>query len=191
MRIRDRRYGRPRLESLESMTLLSGVAAAAMSLPIHAEVATAATTTGKNLTLNGTDSGVFLSHTSSTHTAYAIEAAGTLTPVGKAVITGTLDVATGISSGPPSGTLHLITRKGTLTLQVPRSVAIPAGLPTATSPNEIVDTYLITKGTGVYKHDTGSGAVEFTFTTSISAGAYHVGRVSVTFLTLPPTTTAI
>ncbi len=176
--MRERRQARPQLESLESMTLLSGMAA---MMPIHAEVST---TTGTALTLTGTEKGVFLAHTTKTAKNYAIDTAGTLSPIGRAAITGSLQVARGISSGPPSGTLHLITAKGTLTLQIPQSVALPGGLPTATGTNEIVDTYVITKGTGAYKGDTGSGVVEFTFNPAGSFGAFQIGRVNITFTTL-------
>ena len=123
---------------------------------------------------------------------YDISATGILTPIGSTSAAGNLHVVPGISSGPPNGTLNLITGKGTLTLQIPESVAIPSGLPTATSTNEIVDTYVITKGAGAYQGDTGSGVVEFTFKGVNSAGARsQVGRIDITFTTLlasPPAT---
>jgi hypothetical protein len=179
--MRPRNHARPQLESMETLTLLSGIAATAFSLPNHVEVST---TTGTKLTLGGTARGVFLTHQTSTARNYSIDAAGTLTPIGKTAIAGSLHVNLGISSGPPSGTLTLVTSKGTLTLQIPESVALPVGLPTPTAKDEIVDTYVITKGTGAYKGDTGSGVVEFTFD---SARAYQVGQVRITFTKLSTT----
>ena len=157
--MRNRKNIQPCLESLESKMVLS------------------------TLTLGGTEHGVFLAHKTSAQTSYSLDAAGSLTPIGAAAITGTLKVDA-ISSGPPSGTLHLYSAKGTLTLQIPESVAIPAGLPTPTSKNEIVDTYVITGGTGAYKGDTGSGVVEITFA-PVNSGSYEVGRETITFSALP------
>jgi hypothetical protein len=175
----------PQIESLESLALLSGMAA--VMHPSHAEVAT-----GTTLTLGGSERGVFLAERSSTATTYTIFAAGRLTPIGATTIRGNLHVLSGISSGPPDGTLHLSTRRGSLTLQIPETVVLPAGLPTATGPHEIVDTYLITGGTGAYQGDTGSGVVEFRFSgANASAMGSRVGRVQITFTTLlPPTTTS-
>ena len=158
----------------------------------HAEVSVTTTATDATLTLSGMEHGVFLAVRSSSEETYDITAAGISTPIGPTATTGNLHVVSGVSSGPPNGTLKLMTKKGTLTLQIPESVALPAGLPTATSTNEIVDTYVITKGIGAYKGDMGSGVVEFTFNGVNSfAARYQVGRVAITFTTLiapPPTT---
>jgi hypothetical protein len=143
---------------------------------------------GTTLTLGGTVHGVFLEHTTTSTTHYTIEGTGTLTPIGKTAITGSLDVPnTGfISSGPPGNTLTLLTGKGTLTLtlQIQGPILAFASVPTPTTPTakgEIFLAYLITKGTGAYKGDTGFGTVEFTFTTGKgSTGAYQVGQVSIT-----------
>ncbi len=190
--MRERLKARPQLESLETMTLLSGAAATALSLHDHSEVSVTPTALDSTLTLSGTEQGVFLARRSRSGKTYDITATGILTPIGSTSASGNLHVVSGISSGPPNGTLNLITGKGTLTLQIPESVDIPSGLPTATSTNEIVDTYVITRGTGAYQGDTGSGVVEFTFKGVNSAGARsQVGRIDITFTTLlapPPTT---
>jgi hypothetical protein len=174
------------------MTLLSVAAATALSLRDHSEVSVTPTALDSTLTLSGTEQGVFLARRSRSGKTYDISATGILTPIGSTSAAGNLHVVPGISSGPPNGTLNLITGKGTLTLQIPESVAIPSGLPTATSTNEIVDTYVITKGAGAYQGDTGSGVVEFTFKGVNSAGARsQVGRIDITFTTLlasPPAT---
>jgi hypothetical protein len=182
--MRAKTQARPQLEPMEALTLLSGVAATAFSLPNHAEVLT---TTGTTLAIGGTARGGFLARQSKSAKIYTIHAAGTLTPIGRTTITGDLSVNLGISSGPPSGMLTLSTSTGVLTLQIPKSVLIPAGLPTATAKDEIVDTFTITNGTGAYKGDTGSGVVELTFTGRTSAGGYQVGLVSITFTKLTTT----
>lgn len=183
------RKARPQLEPLESMCLLSGVAAAVHGPHHHPAAATSTGSPGSTLTLRGSESGVFVMQQNSSARNYDITAAGRLTPLGYSATTGNLHVLLGISSGPPNGTLHLAASRGTLTLQIPKSVMIPAGLPTPTSSNEIVDTYTITKGTGSYKGDTGSGVVEFTFSNISSAASFAVGHVGITFAVLPPTAT--
>jgi hypothetical protein len=190
--MRERMKARPQLESLESMTLLSGAAATASTLHAHSEVSIATAAPVTTLTLAGTELGSLHVHQSSSGKTYDITAAGTLTPIGPAITIGIVHMISGITSGPPNGTLQLITKKGTLKLQIPESVTLPPGLPTPTSTNEIVDTYVITKGTGAYKGDTGSGVVEFTFNRATSTGAKSsVGRADITFTTLvaPPSTT--
>lgn len=177
--MRRGRKARPRLEPLESMCLLSGVAAA-VHHSHHPAVAVSAVSPRSTLTLSGSESGVFVMQRSSSGRTYDITATGRLTPLGLTAAAGNLHVLSGISSGPPNGTLHLAASRGTLTLQIPRSVMIPAGLPTPTSSNEIVDTYAITRGTGSYAGDTGSGVVEFTFSGNASAGSFAVGHVSIT-----------
>jgi hypothetical protein len=183
--MRERMKALPQLESLESMTLLSGAAAAARSPHDHAEVSIATPAREVTSTLSGTEHGVFRVYGNGSGKTYDITAAGKLTPIGRTTIAGNLVGLSGISSGPPAGTLNLTTTTRTLTLQIPKSVAIPVGLPTATSKNEIVDTYVITGGTGAYEGDTGSGVVEFTFRGANSSPARsRGGRVDITFTTL-------
>ena len=177
-------HARPQLESMEAKTLLSGVAAAIAALPIHAEVSS---TADAKLTLGGTAHGGFIAPPD-------LDLAG---------------LYRGRRRGPDpdrQGGCHRDARRGLGPFERPaeRHAApgheqgepdardpqvglIPAGLPAPTSKGEIVDTYVITGGTGAYKGDTGSGVVEFTFTPKASAGAYQVGRVAITFKTLPTT----
>ncbi len=176
---------RPTLESLESKTLLSGVTPTVLHPTIAAEVSAAASTA---ITLSGTEYGSFVGHKSGGKEIYSLYTGGTLQPVGASAINGSLGVSTSVSSGPPNGTITIYAAKGTLTLQVPQSVDLPAGLPTATSKNMIVDTYVITKGTGAYKGDTGSGVIAFTLKQTASAGGYSVGTLSIGFTTLKTTT---
>jgi hypothetical protein len=177
--MRRRRNVHPRLESLESLSLLSGTAAALLQYP-HVEISKGAT-----IALGGTEHGVFYAQRDNSGTTYTVVAAPRLTPVGAEATSGNLRVLSGISSGPPSGTLHITTGRGTLTLQIPKSVALPVGLPAPTSSQEVVDTYVITRGTGAYRGDRGSGVVEFTFHGANSTTSpYQAGTVDVTFTTL-------
>jgi hypothetical protein len=177
MRRRTNMY--PDLEPLESLSLLSG-AAAAMMHHVHAQVSN-----GGTIELSGTEHGAFYARKTSSRTTETLFATTDLAPVGFESTTGTLHVNSGISSGPPSGTLRVITGRGTLRLQIPKSVALPAGLPAPTSPHEIVDTYIITKGTGAYRHDTGSGVVEITVHNAIpTVTRFQAGVVDITFSTL-------
>jgi hypothetical protein len=168
------------------MALLSGVAAAVHHHHQPPPAALSTASPGAALTLSGTERGVFFAHQSSSGRTYDLTGTGRLTPLGLTALTGNLHVVSGISSGPPNGTLLLAASHGTVKLQIPRSVVIPAGLPTPTSTNEIVDTYTISSGTGAYKGDTGAGVVEFTFHPVTSAGAsFQVGQVSISFGPLP------
>jgi hypothetical protein len=154
--MRERMKARPQLESLESMTLLSGAAATALS-----------------------------------HQSYEIKAAGKLSPFGPTTATGNLtELLVFTFDLPYYGSLQLVTKTGTLTIDFPDGEEIPSGLPTAKSKNEIVATYDITQGTGAYTDDTGSGVVELTFNRAISARSpVQVGRVGITFTSLRPSPT--
>jgi hypothetical protein len=169
----------PGVERLELLSLLSGGAAALVHHP-HAEVSTDGT-----IALSGTEHGLFYARRNSAGTTYSLFATARLAPVGLQTTNGALRVLSGISSGPPSGTLHIVAARGTLKLRIPQSVVLPVGLPAPTSPQNIVETYVITKGTRAYRGDTGSGVVEFTFDTALSVTSrYQVGLVDVTFSTL-------
>ncbi len=170
-----------RVETIESLTLLSGAAASILAATVHVDVVN--TTTAP---LVGTVQGTLRDHkvppaknsdgtTTGGYTTHDIKASGKLTPIGAAKVTGSLTVDSGVSIDGPWGTLELTTSKGTLTLDVPYSVAIPTGLPKPTSQHQIVITYAISQGTGAYAGETGAGVVEFTFT---------AGRVNLKFPTL-------
>lgn len=206
--MRDRRQARPRLETMESLTLLSGTAALMPNLSTPAEVAPTTNPLAVGEALRGTARGTFRSQLRSAAEVYGtttppgtdpplpvrvddFAASGRPTPIGAARITGELRVNTGVSSGPPNGTLQLTTKQGTLTLQTPHSIAEPAGFPAPTSRHEIVDTYTITGGTGAYDGLTGTGVVEFTFATGRSAHGIQTGRVGIKFTGLDPTPATI
>ena len=114
---------------------------------------------------------------------YTVFTSGKLNPIERTgSVTGSLRIFSNIS-GPPSGALKLVNSWGTLTIEIPKSVLIPTGVPTSTVPNQIFDTYTITKASGSYKAVTGFGVVEFDFLSSQPIGAEPVrtGRVVLTF----------
>lgn len=178
----ERRSASPQLETLESLTLLSGAAVLAPVLPTPAEITT---------TLGGTLRGVFLEHQQGTEVIYDydVKAAGKLTPIGAATITGILEEFPGLADNDPTGSLDLITSKGTLALQMPQPTMSPEGVLIPTSPHELVAPYNISGGTGVYQDDTGTGVVDFTFTASHSVKGFQAGGVDIKFTTLSKTTT--
>jgi hypothetical protein len=190
-----KRQSRPVLEPLESVSLLSGLAA---GLPIQPggpardlrDVSPATT-----IVLTGQVRGDYqvIPITSGPGSLYTVMTSGKLSPIGQRVtVTGMLRTYDGFSSGPPSGTLKLATARGSLTLEIPKSVFIPSGVPTSTSPNQIFDTYTITKASGSLKSMTGFGVVEFDFLTTQPIGAEPVrtGEVVLTFSPLSSSSTA-
>jgi hypothetical protein len=196
---------RPRLEPLESKTVLSagvgaGAVAALLNTSAAARLARAAEQT---LSLTGSADGHFtstLSHHSS-GTEYQVSASGTLTPIGAAVVNGSFH-APGSNGGKDFGNLTIVGEGGTLRLKLtpekylfsaragnsvnPGGPMIPVGSP-------IVDiyTYTITRGTGQYAHDHGTGTVEITIkpastgtdSSSTTAPADHgAGQTTITFV---------
>jgi hypothetical protein len=171
------------VESLESLALLSGVAA----VHAHGAEIAVASSSGAAITLQGSERGFVFARRTPQATWYTMIASGRVTPLGINVASGFLHVLKGVSSGPPNGTLRLTTSTGSVTLQIPESVAVPAGVPNPPAPDVIVDTYTITKGTGAFAGDTGKGVVEFAFTpSSLGDGTrgIGVGRVTLTFSAL-------
>jgi hypothetical protein len=186
--MRQRKSASPRLETLEPLTLLSGVAAMAPASTTQAEVAPTTTTLG------GTARGVFHEHQEGDLLIYDydIKAAGKLTPIGAATITVALQEFPGAGDDGPEGSLDLITSKGTLTLDMSNSFASPyesGSLPFPTSPRETAVTYKISGGTGAYQDDTGTGVVDFYFSRVRLVKGILNGGVDVKFTTIPKATT--
>jgi hypothetical protein len=174
----------PQLETMESLTLLSGVAASALVLPTPAEIANTTATSP----LRGTLRGTFLVHQLGTEILYDydLEAAGKLTPIGAATITGILHEFPGTNDEGWNGSMDLTTSRGTLTLQMPN----PSMLPQWTAPagsHETNVTYYISDGTGAYQNDTGIGVAEFKFTGGNLVEGSGAGEVAIKFTALPKT----
>jgi hypothetical protein len=190
----------PRLEAMESRTLLSHAAALAAAPPTHAEVAPATA-----MALAGTLRGSFIQSRQgkSMISDNFTQESGKLTPIGAATITGSLQEEDG-----PSGTLLLDTSEGTLTLQIPDPSVSTKELPIPAR-HGIDVSYDVKFGTGAYLGDTGAGVVEFTFTSvhpykgvkvagvetlnfaldSTTVDEGRAGRVDVKFAPLPKATT--
>jgi hypothetical protein len=185
---------RPRLEFLESKTVMSagvGAGAAALSLDTPA-AAKLARPIEPTTSLTGSADGDYTSTLSkhSTGIRYHLSASGSITPIGSAVINGWFHTP-GSRGGQDSGSLTIVTSGGTLELKLtpekwsfsaraddsvnpggpirglstvnPGGPMIPKGAP-------IVDyfTFTITRGTGQYAHDRGTGTVEIAVTPGLS-----------------------
>jgi hypothetical protein len=212
---------RPRLENLEMRTVLSAVVSTASAAalahlaaqraaiaqtahfgaPAENRASLVAARSGASLALNGSADGDYTSrqHGSNAATKYHLTAAGTITPVGQAVVTGSFRAPTSMRGGETVGTLKIITASGrlTLTLTVPRP--IPASAAVTAGPIILVNDFSFTvkKGTGAYAGDHATGTVEITttpgFTTPTGPGIYAsravaasgVGRTTITFQTGP------
>ncbi len=128
-----------------------------------------------------------------TGTRYKLNAAGTITPIGSAVVTGSFHTPGFIQTGEATGKLKIVGSHGTLTLKLREPGPITAGLPSASGgPIILVNdfTYSVVKGTGQYAKDHGTGTVEITTTPGLTSptgpGIYMtsetgIGRTTLTF----------
>jgi hypothetical protein len=187
---------RPRLELLESKTLMSagvaaGAGAAALSLDTPA-AAKLARPVEQTVSVTGSADGDYTS-TLSKHSMgikYHLSASGTITPIGSAVVNGWLHTP-GSKGGQDSGSLTFVGSRGTLKLKLtPERWSFSAraadsvnpggpirGLSTVNpggpmipkgSPPVNYFTFTITGGTGQYAQDRGTGSVEFTTTPGLT-----------------------
>jgi hypothetical protein len=216
---------RPRLELLESKTVMSagvaaGAGAAALSLDTPA-AAKLARPVEQTVSLTGSAAGDFTS-TLSKHSMgikYHLSASGTITPIGSAVVNGWFRTP-GSKGGQDSGSLTIVGSGGTLELKLtperwsfsvraddsvnpggpirglstvnPGGPMIPVGAPPVN-----YFTFTITRGTGQYAQDCGTGSVEIatnpgltglpgpgTFSLSSTAPSDHgSGQTTLTFIT--------
>jgi hypothetical protein len=133
-----------------------------------------------------------------TGTKYKLNAIGTITPIGEAVVTGSFQTPGFIKGGQAKGTLTVVGTQGTLTLKLTAAGPIPPGsasAPASMGPIVLQNnfTYQITRGTGIYSHAHGSGTVDIMTTPSLtgpigpgvfgaaSATRTGVGRTTLTF----------
>ncbi len=181
-------WGRiPQLESLETMALLSGVAAAA-----HHHVAAEVAPPGglpmipvgsTALEISGTAQGGYVrfQRNPDTGSTYRFFASGQLTPLGSTIETGTIKAPGFIRGELATGTVHILAAKGTVTLQLTQE---PTTTSTAASPIVYHFNYGITKATGAYKGDQGAGTVDVTLTpktTSTSPAGTSFGTISLVY----------
>jgi hypothetical protein len=216
---------RPRLELLESKTVMSagvaaGAGAAALSLDTPA-AAKLARPVEQTVSLTGSADGDYTSTLSkdSKGIKYQLRASGTITPIGSAVVKGWFHTP-GSEGGQDSGSLTIVGSRGTLKLKLTPeswifsaraddsvnpggpirglSTVNPGGpmIPTG-SPPVYFFTFTITRGTGQYAQDRGTGSVEIAtspgltglpapgiYSSSSTAPSDHgSGQTTLTFIT--------
>jgi hypothetical protein len=152
MRDRDRRQ-RPQVESLEGLTLLSGVAA---HIPVvaHAPALRMAAVTS----LSGTAHGTFFAHTgsASSGTIYSLFASGRLGGVGPTLLVGGFQSRGFSTHGAGGGNLVIAaeSQPGNLFLRLTELAG-----PTPATPGEYLFAYSINHGSGAFQDDSGSGTL--------------------------------
>jgi hypothetical protein len=150
-------HRRPRLESLESISLLSGLAP-----ELHAAAQVVRIDTGSNtgetsvfVSLNGTLTGTYTKHEINPDVGanYTFFGHGTVSQVGKADVTGSAQQLGFVATGRAEGLLVISTPQGSLTLKLegPRQKGF-APLPDRFS-------FEITNASGNDLHDRGHGKV--------------------------------
>jgi hypothetical protein len=161
--IRKRLRRRPELESLETMVLLSGISA----LEHHGAAAMVAreTQAGGLITLSGTAKGTFKAAGKSDN----FLATGSLSPLGKISLKGSVNFAAGTGS-------LIIASTGRKHGKITASLT-PNG-PTNPVP------YKITSASGIFAGDTGSGEAVFDAVTAHGKGPAH-GKVTIIFENIP------
>jgi hypothetical protein len=179
---------RPELESLESVTLLSGASAAVVGA-----VAALATTdaSATKIHLTGTAKGSYHLSIANPDTGkeFTFLGSGRVAPLGQVTLSGTIRSPGFIANGHSTGSLVLSTPKGSVTLEL-------TGPPqNGTTPVPNVFSFQITKATGTFKSDTGTGYIDLVLgparpAPTPSTGAPNLlveqGTFTMTFLTIPP-----
>ena len=152
---------RPRVESLESLTLLSGLAA---SMHAVAALATAPNpTTPRDLALNGTVHGTYTSHSlPDVGTTYDLTGHGHVSHLGRTSLTGNLHsvgfiVMLPVSATTPdahaTGQVFLSDSRGTVTL----TLTGPPQEAFANLPDRF--TYKVTNGSGAFRNVSDTGTI--------------------------------
>jgi hypothetical protein len=169
---------RPQVESLESMTLLSGASAAVGG--------SIAAMTSQVLHLDGMIKGTYHEHLPipDVGKSYTFTGSGQINPLGRSSLSGSVQTLGFIASGHAHGTLVLSNAHGSVTLQLTG----PAQQGFASLPHTF--SYTITSASGKFKGDTGSGMVALTLGTSKTATGSIVQTGSFTMVFTPQTTAA-
>ncbi len=154
---------RPEFESLESMVLLSGIAAAEHEH--HAAAAMVATKPVREalISLSGTASGTYRSGRAA-GSPYTFTGKGTVSPLGRATVSGSLQLAV----SAPTGQITVATRHGKIFASLSTS---GLGAPVF---------YSITGGTGRFAGATGHGAGDLNIVQGHGKGPAN-GRFTITF----------
>ena len=187
--MRERLRLRPRVESLESMTLLSGVSAAVRGA-IAALLAPVAPTSGHEIDLTGTVTGTYHVHSSNPDTGkdFSFFGSGPVAPLGHVELTGHINSPGFIARGHSRGLLVLSNPNGSLTL------AVAGPEQNGFTPVPDTFTFKITSASGKFKGDTGTGfmVLELNPSPIPPAGASTLagehGTFTMIFLTVAPPT---
>ncbi len=178
--MRTRKRFQPQMEGMEAMVLLSGAASA-----LHAKMMVDATPAG-TITLAGTAHGRFVEQQQNPDTGktFQLNGMGIISPIGRANVSGSLQFPGFIMGVPATGTLHLRTAHGSLTLQLTQvlptaATSVPAG--------QSEFSYKITQATGRFQGDQGSGLVDIMTTADANNASIQTirGRFTATFLPGP------
>jgi hypothetical protein len=182
--MREHLRRRPQLESLESMTLLSG-SAAAVGGAIAALVAPPAPTSGHMIRLTGTAKGRFHAHINNPDTGkdFTFFGSGQVAPLGHVDLTGHIHSPGFIANGHSTGLLVLSNPKGSVTLSLIGPVQ------SGFTPVPDTFTFKITNASGKFKGDTGTGfmVLELEPAAAPTLTGEH-GSFTMIFLTVAPPT---
>jgi hypothetical protein len=173
--LRSRRSLTPGVESLEAMTLLSGLAMPAVAHAAEVGMPTAMSTA---VHVNGTTRGEYVRVRANpdTGSTYDFNTTGILPGFGVAAVSGSVQTPGNIATGTASGSLTLFSLKGTLTLKV-SSASLPSFSPL---PSKL--TFTITGGTGAFAGATGSGTIAVALHQTFGRGPMLTGgAVTLTF----------
>jgi len=175
---RNRARIRPEVEGLESMTLLSGVAAS-----VHTAASAMVTAPVQTVSLSGTAHGNYVSRQSNpdTGTLYSFNARGMIAPVGRTFDFGSFHTPGFIQNGQTQGRLTLVGPRGTLRMTITEVT------PTTDPTNVFHFTYTITGGTGRFRNAQGTGNLDVTLTPAMTSSIrVGHGRLSLAFTPSTP-----
>ena len=169
------------VESMESLTLLSGMMAVVSHPLPTAQISAQTIPLPIIVGLKGTTNGVYTSSSfPDTGTSYSVYTAGKLSGYGTGAVYGTMHSLGFIASGHATGTLHVILPGGTLTL------TLTGPTQPGFSPLPKQFSFEITKGTGKFHNATGDpvgkGTVNVAIKPGPGAGLQGHGQVTLTFV---------
>ncbi len=177
------RNRRLEVESLESMTLLSGMTAVVGHPLPAAQISSQTIPLPIIVGLKGTTHGVYnASSFPDVGTSYSVYTAGKFQGYGPGVVYGTLHSLGFLASGQATGTLHVILPGGTLTL----TLTGPTQKGFSPLPKQF--SFEITKGTGKFHNATGDPVGKGTVSVALKpgpgagAGLNGHGQVTLTFV---------
>jgi hypothetical protein len=172
------------VESLESVTLLSGLALPGAVAPAAVGPMLQAPAPSATLDISGTQRGFYAAYRANPDagTSYSLFGYGRLGAIGIAYGVGHVTTPGFIATGRATGTFTLYAAGGTVDLSV-TSRPLPGF---STLPSLLI--YTITGGTGAYSHAKGYGTIDVTLRPLSPAGAppnYSSGALTLAFHSTP------